>query len=290
MPARRRSTPTSSTVTGNAVLNVTKAINVTNGASPSGPRTYTLSYTNAGNSTATNFVISDVVPAGMTYVPGSGRWSTTGAAVLTDLNSADAQGTAPNTIVYDYGVTGAGTVTAVIARVPPGASGTLTFQVNVNAGLGPQTINNVATFAYNDGVGVVGPFTTNAAPFTVDASASLTFTGQVIPAATQGATVAFSNVLTNTGNATDVFDITIGAGTFPAGTSYALYQTDGVTPLTDSDGNGVPDSGPVAPGRVAHDRPARHAAAGGDRRSVPGAEGRHLALATRRSRRSRPTS
>ena len=236
------------TVTGNAVLNVTKAIDVTNGASPSGPRTYTVSYINAGNSTATNFVISDIVPPGMTYVAGSGRWSTTGAAVLTDLGLADAQGTAPNTIVYDYGVTGAGTVTAVIARVPAGASGTLTFQVNVDAGLGPQTINNLATFAYNDGVGVVGPFTTNAAPFTIDASASLTFVGQVIPAATQGATVAFSNVVTNTGNATDVFDITIGAGTFPVGTSYSLFQADGVTPLTDSDGNFVPDSGPVAPG------------------------------------------
>ncbi len=236
------------TVTGNAVLNVTKGIDVTNGASPSGPRTYTISYTNAGNSTATNFRITDVVPAGMTYVPGSGRWSTTGAAVLTDLNLADAQGVAPNTVIYDYGVTGAATVTAVINRVPAGASGTLTFQVNVDAGLAPQTINNLGTFVYNDGVGPVGPFTTNAAPFTVDPSASLTFVGQVIPSATQGATVAFSNVLTNTGNDVDVFDVTIGAGTFPGGTSYSLFQADGVTPLTDSDGNFVADTGPVLPG------------------------------------------
>ncbi len=236
------------TVTGNAVLNVTKAIDVTNGASPSGPRTYTISYTNAGNSTATGFVISDIVPPGMTYVPGSGRWSTTGAAVLTDLNLADAQGTAPNTIIYDYGVTGGSTVTAVINRVAAGASGTLTFQVNVDAGLSPQTLNNIATFAYNDGVGVVGPFTTNAAPFTIDASASLTFVGQVVPSATQGATIAFSNVLTNTGNATDVFDITIGAATFPVGSSYSLFQADGVTPLTDSNGNFVADSGPVLAG------------------------------------------
>lgn len=236
------------TVTGNAVLNVTKAISVPNGASPSGPYTYTIAYTNAGNSVATGFAITDVIPAGMTYVPGSGRWSTTGAAVLTDLGAADAQGTAPNTIVYDYGVTAGGTVTATIARVAPGASGTLSFQVNVNPGLAPQTINNVATFQYNDGVGGVGPFPTNAAPFTVDASASLTFTGQVVAAANQGATIAYSNVLTNTGNATDVFDITIGASTFPAGTTYSLFRADGVTPLTDSDGNFVPDSGPLAAG------------------------------------------
>ena len=70
--------------------------------------------------------------------------------------------------------------TARIARIAPGASGTVTFQVNVNSGLTPQTINNFASYVYNDGVSNVGPFTTNLAPFTVDASASLTFTGQTI--------------------------------------------------------------------------------------------------------------
>jgi uncharacterized repeat protein (TIGR01451 family) len=236
------------TVTGNAVLNVTKAIDVPNGASPSGPYTYTISYTNAGNSVATSVVLRDLVPAGMTYRAGSGRWSTTGAAVLTDLGVADPQGTAPNTVVYDWNLSNPGEVTATIARVAPGASGTLTFQVDVNPGLPPQTINNVASFAYNDGVANVGPFPTNLAPFTIDAAASLTFVGQTVAAATQGATIAYANVLTNTGNATDTYDITVGATTFPGGTTYALFQADGVTPLTDSDGNFIPDSGPLAAG------------------------------------------
>ncbi len=233
------------TVTGNAVITASKAINIGAGASPSGPYTYTLTYANTGNSTASAVRFSDLIPAGMTYVPGSGRWSVTGAAVLTDLNLADPQGTAPNTIIYDYGVSGAGTVTAVLNQVLPGASGTITFQVNVNPGLAPQVINNIATFLYNDGVGLVGPFTTNAAPFTVNTTASLTFTGQTIPSATQGATISFTNLLTNTGNSTDTFDVTIGGSTFPGGTSYQLYRSDGVTPLTDSNGNGIPDTGPV---------------------------------------------
>jgi uncharacterized repeat protein (TIGR01451 family) len=236
------------TVTGNAVVNITKSISASNGPSPSGPYTYTFTYTNAGNSTATNVVLTDLIPAGMTYVANSGRWSTTGAAVLTDANLADAQGTAPNTIVYDFGVTGPNTVTAKIARVAPGASGTVTFQVNVNSSLAPQVISNFATYVYNDGVANVGPFTTNAAPFTVDASASLTFTGQTVASALQGATVSFTNVLTNTGNSSDVFDVVVNAGTFPVGSTYNLFRSDGVTPLTDSNSNGIPDTGPVAAG------------------------------------------
>ncbi len=233
------------TVTGNAVITATKAINIGSGASPSGPYTYTLTYANTGNSMASAVTFSDIIPAGMTYVAGSGRWSVTGASVLTDANLADAQGTAPNTVIYDFGVTGIGTVTAVLNQVAPGASGTLTFQVNVNAGLAPQTINNLATFAYDDGVGPVGPFTTNAAPFTVNTTASLTFLGQTIPSATQGATVSFTNVLTNTGNSTDTFDVTVAGSTFPGGTTFQLFRSDGVTPLTDSNGNGIPDTGPV---------------------------------------------
>jgi uncharacterized repeat protein (TIGR01451 family) len=235
---------------GNAVVSVTKAINQPSGASPSGPYTYTLSYVNSGNGTAGVLQLNDVIPAGMTYVAGSARWSTTGAAVLTDADSSDAQGVVPNTVKYDFGVSGSGAVHAVVRQVPAGGSGTVTFQVNVNGGLPPQVINNSSTYAYNDGAGNVGPFTTNLAPFTVGQTASLTFTGQTIPSATQGATLIYTNTLTNTGNGTDAFDVTLGASTFPPGTGYVLYQSDGVTPLTDSNGNGTPDTGPVLAGGV----------------------------------------
>jgi uncharacterized repeat protein (TIGR01451 family) len=236
------------TVTGNAVVSVTKAISQASGASPSGPYTYTLSYSNTGNSTATNVRLTDLVPPGMTYVPGSGRWSVTGAAVLTDASNLDAQGILPNTIVYDFAATTPGTMTATIAQVAPGANGTVTFDVNVNTGLAPGVINNIATYAYNDGAANVGPFTTNPAPFTVGQAASLTFTGQIVGAAFQGATVPFTNTLTNTGNGSDVFNITIGASTFPVGTTFALFRSDGVTPLTDTNGDALPDPGPLAAG------------------------------------------
>jgi len=235
------------TVSTNAVINVTKAISAPNGASPSGPYTYTLTYTNSGNNTATGVRLTDVIPAGMTYVAGSGRWSGTGATVLSDADSTDTHGAGP-TVRWDHDVSTPGAVTAVVSAVPPGQSGSLTFQVNVDAGLAPQVLDNGARFAYFDGANDVGPFFTNIASFTVDQATSVTFTGATVASALQGATVSFTNVLTNTGNGADVFDISTSGSTFPAGSIVQLFQSDGVTPLTDSNGNLVPDVGPLAPG------------------------------------------
>ncbi len=239
------------TVTGNAVLSVTKGIDQSNGASPSGPRTYTINYTNSGNAAASALRITDVIPAGMTYVAGSARWSVTGAGTpLTDADSTDAQGVAANTVRFDHNVATPGSITAQINTIPSGQSGTLTFQVNVAGGLAPQTIDNSARYAYNDGVGIVGPFFTNLAPFTVNQAVAFTFTGQTIASALQGSTVTFTNTLVNTGNGSDVFDVDVNTltATFPAGWTYQLYQSNGVALLTDTNSNGIPDTGPLAAG------------------------------------------
>ncbi len=236
------------TVSTNAVVNVTKSLSASNGAAPSGPYTYTLTYTNAGNTTATGVRLTDLIPSGMTYVPGSGRWSATGATVLSDLDSTDTHGAGLNTIRFDRNVSTPGALTAIVSQVPPGQSGSVTFAVNVNAGLPPQTIGNIARFAYNDGAGIVGPFFTNSAPFTVDQSAAVAFSGQTVASALQGGTVSFTNTLTNNGNGNDVFDISTGGSSFPVGSIVQLFQQDGVTPLTDSNGNLIPDVGPLAPG------------------------------------------
>ena len=236
------------TVTSNAVINVTKSINAPSGASPSGPYTYTLAYTNSGNATAGSVRLTDLIPAGMTYVAGSARWSSTGATVLSDADSSDTHGAGASTIRWDFNVATSGAVTAIVNQVPPGQSGSVTFNVNVNGGLAPQVIGNTARFAYFDGSGNVGPLFTNTAPFTVNQTTSVTFTGQIVPSAVQGAVVSFTNTLTNTGNGADVFDISTGGNSFPAGSIVQLFQSDGVTPLTDSNGNLTPDVGPLGPG------------------------------------------
>ena len=82
--------------------------------------------------------------------------------------------------------------------------------------------------------------------------------------ANSGAVVAFANIVANNGNGSDVFDLSIGndAGTgytgtgtvpagaqaFPAGTLFTFWNATNNTQLTDTNGNGVPDTGTIAAG------------------------------------------
>lgn len=244
-PAVTTSNTDTTTVTSNAVISVTKAIDIGSGDAGA-TRTYTLTYTNTGNSAASNVTLADALPSGMSYVAASARWSTTGSTVLTDANTDDQGG-----IIYDFGATLTNRVTAVIASVGAGVTGTLTFQVTINSGLAPganAATANTATYTYNDGSGNVGPVNTNTVQFTINQTGSVTLAGSTVASAPQGGTVTFSNSLTNTGNGSDSFDIAIGTATFPAGTTFVLYQRDGVTPMVDTNGNGTPDTGPVAAG------------------------------------------
>jgi trimeric autotransporter adhesin len=239
---------TDTTTVANSVINVTKAMSATGGPSPSAaPLTVTLTYTNSGTAAAANVLLTDVLPTGMTYVAGSGLWSGTGATALTDAAGGDGG-------AINYAVTGS-TVTATVVSVPAGVTGSVTFRVNIASGLAPTVpanqalTTNTATYSTSTQASA----NTNSVTYTVGATAAVAATGQTVPAAPQGGTVPFSNVITNNGNATDSFDVTFPAvGTagnnFPAGTTFALFKSDGVTSLLDTNGNGTADTGPVAPG------------------------------------------
>ena len=256
------------TVGSNAVLNVTKALSATSGPSPAASAiTITLTYSNTGSTAATAVTITDVIgsgaTAGMAYVPGSGLWN---GVATTDAAAGDPAG-----IAYDFGITVGGRMTAVIGSVAPNVTGTLSFRVSVNSGVAPGTAAtaNTANFSYDpDGAGAA-PATaaapTNTATYTVlqaaavvandvgsttDASAANDIVN--VGAVSQGATVAFDNNVINNGNGTDTFNITVAPGTFPAGTTFLLFRSDGVTPLVDSNGDGIPDTGPVAAGANTH--------------------------------------
>ena len=245
-------TNTDTTTVANSAINVTKAMSVTSGPSPSaGPLTVTLSYTNTGTQAGTNLLLTDALPSGMTYVAGSGRWSGSGATALTDAAGGDPAG-----IAYDFGATTPGTVTATIASVGAGVSGTLSFQVSIKSGLAPTTASTQAsttnTASYSS-TQQATPANTNSVLYTVAQTAAVTATGSTVATAGQGSTVTFTNTITNNGSGTDSFDISYptpgnAGNTFPTGTTFALYQSDGVTTLLDTNGNGTPDTGPLAPG------------------------------------------
>ncbi|MDR9778054.1 hypothetical protein RJJ65_36580, partial [Rhizobium hidalgonense] len=56
------------------------------------------------------------------------------------------------------------------------------------------------------------------------------------------------NYVWNTGNSEDRFNLTFTNDTFPAPHQVEFFRADGVTPLLDSNGDGIPDTGLLAAG------------------------------------------
>ena len=248
------------TVSTNANIVLRKAVSKDNG-SPDGTTeyTYTLSYVNNSQFTAGQTTITDAIPTALAYVANSGTWqgsSLTDATGNTDATITNSDG---STSTIDYSVTSGQNLKAVISRVPPG-QGTITFRFKVPTAAAPGIVRNTAQIAYDDnndgtGAGSTPPIAdnSNTVPFTVNPTTSFTFVGPpTVASVPQGGTVSFNNTLTNNGSGTDTFDITLSnpnTGAFPAGTTFQLFKSDGRTPLLDTNGNNIPDTGPV-PGVV----------------------------------------
>lgn len=255
---------TDTTTVAASAVTVTKALSVSSGPSPSAAAlTVTLSYTNAGTAAASNLVLTDVLPTGMTYVAASGSWS---GQALTDAAAGDPAG-----ISYAY-ASGTRTITATITTVPAGGSGQVTFQVNIagslsptNSALGtscttagcPALTTNTATYVTATQTTATS---TNSVTYNVLQTAGVVLNGSsagagatagepiVVTSAAQGATASFSVYAWNTGNGTDTINVSIPAlGSFPAGTTFQIFRSDGTTPLIDTNGDGTVDTGPVAP-------------------------------------------
>lgn len=229
---------------------VTKWISAERGPSPGGPLTIALDYKACGVARS-KAVIVDRLPAGMRYVAGSGRWSGTGALALSDAVLADdRQGNGSSRIEYDFDATTGGAVTATVHNLPADGTGRVSFQVEIEPGLAVDTrIDNVASAGFFDLNGVRG-YTqdSNVASYTVTGRVDLELTGERLPTVRPGSTVTFTNVLTNKGDIAEAFDVTFGGSTFPPGTTFALFKSDGLAPLADTDGNGTADTGVVAAG------------------------------------------
>ena len=250
-------------ITNGAVISLLKSASVSNvDATSSSPAAreveYTLAYQNTGNTTATNVTITDVLPSSLTYVAGS---ATVNGTAVSD--AADADG---------YNFT-SGTATLVIPTVVANSSGVLKFKVRVNQNTPAGIIRNIAEVD-PDGPGAEVKTPSNPNDVTVlgvkkgtindstiddfaDGQASRTPADDVITkSTTQGTPVTFGVtagggepiVVHNTGNVTEAFNISVNKNSLPTGSIVELFKADGVTPLTDTNGDGVADTGPIASG------------------------------------------
>jgi trimeric autotransporter adhesin len=235
--------------------------------------TYTLRFNNTGGA-AGRFVMTDTLPSGFTYVPGSAVWSSAPGTALAD-------GAAGDPVGIDFGASG-NVLTFVVDSLPVNASQTLSFVVMVDsdAVVGTSTTTNTAKYnplAAPSGTTSTAPGTTgsstNPASYTVvgtfgivlgsaDASASPTASldssagvpnanaadNTTVASAGAGTTVKFPQTVFNIGNATDTVNLAATLGSFPAGTTFRFFAADGLTPLIDNNSDGIADTGPIAAG------------------------------------------
>ncbi|HPU84916.1 MAG TPA: hypothetical protein PLE60_06225 [Candidatus Latescibacteria bacterium] len=242
----------------------TAVLSMTKSATPADPKpgdivTYAIVGNNTGTSTAYGVVVKDIIPSGVTYVPGStrivigpgGTYDT--ATPMTDAADADP---------VDYGVTAAGQVTVNWGNSPAGQTGTIFIRVQVNAGIAAGTVvSNQASATYSSTPGgdplpavnsTPGDITVAAKPIITLSNTSLALTGQ------PGDSLTYAFSLTNSGNSNDVFDFTTSSTQgftnqiWLDANNDGIAGNDGDVPLTDTDSDGKVDTGSIPAGTVAH--------------------------------------
>lgn len=167
--------------------------------------TYTLMLMNAGNVPANNVVLTDAVPAGTTFVPGS----VTGAT-----------GTPP-------------TLT-LLAPIPAGGNAVVTFQVQVGATIPtPNPIPNSASVAYTYTVdpanpnGATGVRNSNTVNTQVNSAIVDTVKTADLVYAAPGDIITYTLVLNNSGNT--AANSVVLTDAIPAGTTYVPGSVTGAT-------------------------------------------------------------
>lgn len=266
-------------INSGAIVEFTKSISSNAGFSPSGPFTVTLTYQNNGSELANEVTLIDALPAGMVYVPGSGSWNLTGQA-LSDADPLDTHAGGGTNLRYcaydsscinlpesqiDQDAVSTNQVTAVVESLQPGESGMISFDIQIAPQLNAATLVNQAEMQFDSGGATLPRVYSNAVSFTVLASADVVANGSqataidgmnepvTVASAPLAGTVSFNNIIWNTGNAVDTFNMLVDEvnTSFPPNTIYRLLKADDATPLLDTNQDGMVDTGPILPGEFA---------------------------------------
>lgn len=213
--------------------------------------TVRLDYQNLGSTATGSVTLTDALDSSLVYQPNSGEnWN--GATVNPNTGSNDPAG-------INYSVT-SNTVTAVLSSVAANTTGYVEFKVKVNKTTA-GAINNTVNFQYdhdnNAATATISDLSNiavlNVAPiYAVKINGSVSdvnnSTTVISTSVAQGGQLTFNNYVWNTGNSTDRFNLISTASTFPTGSQIEFYRADGVTPLLDSNGDGIPDTGLLSAG------------------------------------------
>ncbi|WP_298610491.1 hypothetical protein [uncultured Thiothrix sp.] len=272
-PTTQKTNVDTAEVNSSAVLDVTKSMSATQGTAGSGNYTVTLRYHNSSALDASNVTLIDALPIGMTYVANSARWSESSSTILSDANPSDVQGSV-QTITYcaynssctglpeatqDADTNSTNQVTAIISQVAAGVTGELRFEVKIAANVPASILTNTGEYLFNDGTATTPSFNTNPVKFEVLQDVGVITNGSLYTSndgddepilsnpISQGGTAIFRDYVWNKGNGVDSFDLSFSNSSFPAGTVLHMFQADGNTPLLDTNGNGIPDTGNLDP-------------------------------------------
>jgi trimeric autotransporter adhesin len=235
--------------------------------------TFTLTYTNTGGA-AGNVYLIDTLPLGFSYVIGS---AVSSCAPGTALDEGNTSNPSCNGGTIQFKQSGQ-SVQAVVPSVAAGTSGSLSFKVQVltTAPVGNGSTNNSAAYTPSSCLAgsisqcelVTSTTATNNAAFTVtplrgvqmgqpDTTAGTPASGSdasQLSKLSAGTSDVLAFVVTNTGEVADTFNLSYGSAkrvsmsSFPSNAVLSWFYADKTTPLQDTNGDGVVDTGDMAAG------------------------------------------
>lgn len=219
---------------------------------------WTVTMTNTGSASADAIGAVDVLPTDVTFVPGSieVNFNDTGWA-----SRNDACGDGPDAC-YDSGnrrILIPGDSNPSQYTLPAGANYKVRIRVTINAGVPwNTTINNTAQTTYTSGQSTI-TINSNTDSFVVQQLAGITMTKvSTNKSGNPSDVITYRFDVTNAGNKTDSFDISTNSSNAWTWAYWVdvdnngVSGTDGDYLLTDTNGNGIVDTGDLLQGGVIH--------------------------------------
>lgn len=252
------------TVVDQAVINVTKSQSISSGSNGA-VITYTFTYNNTGTA-AGRLSLTDLLNASLQYQANSAVWSS--GTTLTDADDNEGTVNASNTGI-SYRLVGSSQIEFGLDSIAPLTSGSVSFKAVVRS-TADKKIPNTGNYSQYNGTNTtpVKTTTTNTVVFTrqdqlgvVLNNTSMSSSNNGNPAsspdnlivkngAVAGQDISFDNYVWNTGNTSDTYNLSYTASNLPACAQVQFFAADGRSPLNDSNGDGLVDTGALASGQA----------------------------------------